>query len=185
VFRSDDGGKTFGRFDEGVTPTVSPDKDEVGDLGYCVHAVVADPERSDVIWRQDHKGVYRTTDGGAHWEEIEKGLPANFGFVMVHEGSTGALFTVPLEADVNRLPVDGDLAAFRSFDGGDTWERSGSGWPSGPQYTGVLRKSATTDGNGGVWFGTTGGDVYESTDVGDTWRALPFSVPRILSVAAL
>ncbi|HEY7705473.1 MAG TPA: hypothetical protein VID03_11685 [Acidimicrobiia bacterium] len=185
VFRSDDGGQTFGRYDEGVPPGVTPDEDDVEEFGYCVHALAADPSRADLIWRQDHKGVFRTSDAGAHWEQIEKGLPANFGFVMVRDASSGALFTVPLEADVNRLPVDGDLAAYRSFDDGDSWERAGSGWPEGPHFTGVLRKSAATDGNGGVWLGTTGGDVYETTDAGDTWRALPFSVPRILSMAVL
>jgi len=185
VFRSEDDGASFERFDSGVPPTVGPDEDETTAEGWCVHGLTADPENPNRIWRQDHRGVYRTTDGGDNWERIEEGLPANFGFAIGRDHASGSLFVVPLEADTNRLPVNGHLAAYRSQNDGDAWEVSGKGWPEAAQFTGVLRKSITLDQEGGVAFGTTGGAVYLSEDTGDTWTALPFAFPRIFTLANL
>lgn len=188
VFRSDDGGATFERHDQGVKPTVTPEDFESGEVsqnGWCVHGLVADPDQPDHIWRQDHRGVYRTSDGGENWEQIEEGLPAGFGFAIGRDHSSKSLFVVPLQADENRLPVGGKLAAYRSRDGGDRWERSGTGWPEAPQFTGVLRKAISLDQQGGVAFGTTGGTIYSSSDAGDRWEALPFAFPRVFAVADL
>ncbi len=180
VFRSDDGGETFMPRNEGVAGAAPGD--EPG-IGYCVHAVVADPSHPDTIWRQDHMGVYRTEDGGDRWERIEHGLPAGFGFPIVRDEASGAIFVVPLEADERRLPVDGRFGAWRSTDGGDSWSRSGTGWPEEPTYTSVLRGAAATDGEGGVYFGTTGGEVWATTDAGDHWQPLPGRFPRIDALA--
>lgn len=185
VFRSDDGGETFDRFDQGVKPTVTPEDFENAENGWCVHGLVADPARPDHIWRQDHRGVYRTDNGGDSWVRIEEGLPAGFGFAIGRDNASGALFVVPLQSDENRLPVDGDLAAYRSQDEGDSWQRSGTGWPEAPQFTGVLRKAMSLDQEGGVAFGTTGGTIYASADTGDSWEALPFGFPRIYALAHL
>jgi photosystem II stability/assembly factor-like uncharacterized protein len=184
VFRSDDGGRSFTRCDRGVTPTVTPDQEQgVEENGWCVHGLVADPSNPNRIWRQEHTGVYRTSDGGDSWERIEKGLPAHFGFAITRDQPSGWLFVVPLEADVNRLPVKGRLAAYRSKDGGDSWHRSGRGWSRSPQFTGVLRKAIVADQGGGIYFGTTGGTVYRSSDAGESWKALPHSFPRILALS--
>jgi photosystem II stability/assembly factor-like uncharacterized protein len=185
VFRSNDGGMHFARFDSGVTPTITTEEDGSGQNGWCVHGLVSDPGDPDRIWRQDHQGVYRTTDGGAHWEKIERGLPSSFGFAIGRDHESGTLFVVPLQSDENRLPRNGGLAAYRSKDQGDTWEKSGSGWPEAPQFTGVLRNAISLDQEGGVAFGTTGGRVYVSGDIGDNWQGLPFAFPRILTVAWL
>jgi photosystem II stability/assembly factor-like uncharacterized protein len=185
VFRSDDGGKTFGRFDKGVTPAGTPDEEGVGSDGWCVHGLVADPKNPDTIWRQDHMGVYRTFDGAETWERIENGLPSGFGFTMRRHHASGTLFVVPIEAGENRVPVGGRLAAYRSTDGGESWNLAGTGWPEAQQFTGVLRNAMDVDTEGGVAFGTTGGQVYVSTDVGDHWEQLPFSFPRILTVALI
>lgn len=182
VFRSDDGGNTFGRFDEGVTPTVTEQEDGTGANGWCVHGLVADPSNPDRIWRQDHRGVYRTDDGGDRWEQIETGLPSGFGFPIGRDHSSKTLFVVPLESDENRLPVDGNLAAYRSADDGDSWEKAGSGWPEAKQFTGVLRGALALDQAGGLAFGTTAGQVFVSVDIGDTWHELPFTFPRIQAV---
>ncbi|MGQ0849042.1 MAG: WD40/YVTN/BNR-like repeat-containing protein [Actinomycetota bacterium] len=185
VFRSDDGGKSFARYDVGVTPTVTPEEDGSGANGWCVHGLAADAADANRIWRQDHSGVYRTNDGGDHWARIEQGLPARFGFPMGRDQTTGYLFVVPLTADENRVPVDGRFAVYRSTDDGDKWSASGSGWPRAQQFTGVLRNSLAIDQHGGVAAGTTGGQIYVSDDVGETWQRLPFSFPRILTVAAV
>ncbi|MEX0667861.1 MAG: exo-alpha-sialidase [Acidimicrobiia bacterium] len=183
VFRSDDGGKSFRRFDEGVTPTVTPDEDGSGANGWCVHGLVADPDNPDSIWRQDHMGVYRTIDGGGTWERIETGLPSRFGFAIRRHHGSATLFVVPIGADENRVPVEGRLAAYRSTDAGDSWDVAGNGWPGSEQFTGVLRNAMDIHADGDVAFGTTGGQVYISTDVGDNWEQLPFAFPRILAVA--
>lgn len=185
VFRSDDGGETFERFDEGVTPTVTPDDDETDTSGWCVHGLVADPTDPNRIWRQDHMGVYRTSNGGDFWERIEEGLPARFGFAIGRDHASGTLFVVPLESDENRLPVKGRLAAYRSDDDGDSWEVAGAGWPTTPHFTGVLRKAMSVDQTGGVAIGTTGGTIYSSSNTGKSWNALPFAFPRVLAVADL
>ncbi|MGH8927103.1 MAG: WD40/YVTN/BNR-like repeat-containing protein [Acidimicrobiia bacterium] len=183
VFRSDDGGTTFGRFDQGVPPTITPEEDGSGANGWCVHGLVSDPLDANRIWRQDHLGVFRTTDGGDTWERIETGLPTGFGFPIGRHHSTGTLFVVPLTADANRVPVEGRFGAFRSTNDGDSWQLAGKGWQTAQQFTGVLRNALRVDPNGGVVLGTTGGQVYVSDDVGDTWQLLPYSFPRILALA--
>ena len=147
--------------------------------------VLADPGDPDTIWRQDHSGVYRTTDGADSWQRIEQGLPANFGFPIVRDPGSGALFVVPLEADVNRTPVEGRFAAYRSTDGGESWQASGVGWPDKPTYDTVLRGAMAVDGDGGVYAGTTGGRLWATDDAGDSWHELPGTFPRIHAVAVL
>lgn len=183
VMRSDDGGATWSRHDEGIR-SLGGAEDEPWE-GTCVHGLVAHPDNPDLIWRQDHSGVYRTEDGGRSWQPIEQGLPGVFGFPIARDAASGALFVTPLEADVNRLPVGGEFAAYRSTDGGESWHRSGTGWPDVPTYTGVLRRALCTDGDGGVFAGTTAGTVWASDDAGDHWQALPMTFPRILTVAVL
>ncbi|MDP9406168.1 MAG: exo-alpha-sialidase [Actinomycetota bacterium] len=183
VFRSDDAGATFVPRNAGVQ-VAAPDGGDTG-VGYCVHALTTDPANPDVIWRQDHRGVYRTADGGDSWERIERGLPAAFGFPIVRDNASGALFVVPLAADENRVPVDGRFAAWRSLDGGDSWSLAGTGWPDEPSYASVLRGAVATDGDGGVYLGSTGGELWATADAGDTWQRLPGRYPRIATVAVI
>lgn len=179
VFRSDDGGTTWEPKNDGVEPVGLPEDAPRPEVGYCVHCLAhdaADPRR---IWRQDHSGVYRSTDGGDNWERIEHGLPANFGFVMWRDQSSGRLFTIPLEADSNRVPVDGALRVYRSDDDGDTWEAAGNGWSEAPHFSGVLRGAFHGDNDGTFCFGTTGGKLWLTDDNGDTWQELRPAFPRI------
>lgn len=185
VFRSDDGGVTWEPKNDGVDPAGLPEDAPRPEVGYCVHCVAHDPADANRIWRQDHTGVYRTTDGGDHWERIEDGLPANFGFVMWRDDGSGRLLTIPLEADANRVPVDGALRVFRSDDDGASWEVSGSGWSDAPQFTGVLRGAFDGDDHGTFCFGTTGGKVWLTSDNGDSWRQLNPSFPRIGAIKVL
>ncbi len=184
VFYSDDGGESWKLRNEGVHRP-GPGNEEYPGIGYCIHCIVADPADADTIWRQDHTGVYRTTDGAQTWHRIENGLPAGFGFPIVRDAASGALFVIPLESDQYRLPVDGKFRVYRSTDGGDSWHESGTGMPDVPTYTGVLRDAMDTDGDGGVFFGTTGGDVWATQDGGDHWEKLPGMFPRINTVKVI
>lgn len=184
VFRSDDGGTSWQPRNEGVTIAIE-DKEHRG-IGTCVHALVADPDDADVIWRQDHRGMYRTADGGDRWERIEEGLPSGFGFPIALDPRTKALYAVPLESDEYRVPADGRLAVYRSRDRGDSWHAAGRGLPAGLFYGTVLRGALATDGLDpcGVYLGTTAGTVHVSADGGESWRTLPCTLPRVLSVRA-
>jgi photosystem II stability/assembly factor-like uncharacterized protein len=183
VFRSDDGGETWSLKNDGVEAAGLPEDAPRPEVGYCVHCLAHHPDDPHRIWRQDHSGVYRTTDGGDNWERIEEGLPAGFGFVMWRDNGSGRLLTIPLEADENRVPVDGALRVYCSDNDGDSWEIAGTGWSDAPQFTGVLRGAFDGDGEGTFCFGTTGGKLWMTRDNGEHWEELSPSFPRIGAVA--
>lgn len=182
VFRTDDGGASWDLHNDGV-PKAGPN-DDFDDIGFCVHCLTHDPDRPQMLWRQDHMGVFRSTDGGDSWERIQNGVPGSgFGFPVARDPSTGRLFIVPLEADEFRSPVGGEFAIYSSDDDGDSWSPlAGSASHS---FDGVLRDAMAVDGSGGVFAGTTGGRVLFSHDSGDSWATLPTTFPRILSITVM
>lgn len=179
VLRTDDGGKTWEVKNEGIGAWWPG-------WGRCVHKLVHNWNEPGVLYQQNHTGVFRTRNAGDSWERIEEGLPSFFGFPMVnHPRHPEVLYVVPEESDEYRMPVGGQLTAYRSADGGDSWRPSGNGLP-GNIYQGVLRDGMDTDSldPAGIYFGTTGGQVYYSRDEGQSWEPLPGLFPRILSVRA-
>ncbi|NNF64389.1 MAG: exo-alpha-sialidase [Acidimicrobiia bacterium] len=184
VFRSDDGGSTWHSRNDGVTK-VAPSEDR-GDIGFCVHCITNDPKDPNRLWRQDHSGVYRTTDGGDSWERIENGLPAAFGFPITRHHHSGRLFVVPLESDEYRMPVGGRLEVYVSDDDGESWKTSSDGLPV-DTYAGPLRDAMDCDqlDAGGVYMGTTAGAVHWTRDGGEQWHTLPHTFPRISSITVL
>lgn len=179
IFRTEDGGETWTSANQGVD---DPIPDGEGDPAYCVHGMTLNPDHPDQLWRQDHTGVYRSGDAGDSWERAENGLPANFGFPILRDQASGRLFVFPLEADSNRVPPEGKFRVYRSEDGGDSWQVSGTGLPDYKSYSTVLRNAAVAVGGGEIYFGTTGGQLWESQDAGDSWQQIPLITPRILSV---
>ncbi|MDH3223236.1 MAG: exo-alpha-sialidase [Gemmatimonadota bacterium] len=184
VFRTDDGGATWSPKNEGVR-TVLEDKTHK-DIGRCVHGLTQDPENPDLIYRQDHSGMYRTTNGGDTWERNESGLPAAFGFPIVSDRASASLFVAPQQSDQFRIPVDNRLQIYRSTDGGDTWHGASKGLPESNSFGTVLRGAMAVDDMepGGVYFGTTSGTLHASADLGESWTNLPASLPRVLHVSA-
>ncbi|CAN5834321.1 hypothetical protein BH23ACT5_BH23ACT5_04350 [soil metagenome] len=185
LFRSDDGGATWNLKDEGVGATGVPEDTPRPEVGYCVHNVDHDPGQPDTMWRQDHVGVFRSSNGGDSWERIENGLPAGFGFVMRRDHSSARLFVVPLHSDENRVPVDRIFRAYVSHDDGDSWEVAGTGWDDAPSFTSVLRGAVDTADDGALAFGTTGGQVWLTRDAGENWRCLDPVFPRIGAISFL
>ncbi|MCA8942802.1 MAG: exo-alpha-sialidase, partial [Planctomycetes bacterium] len=151
------------------------------DIGFCVHGLVHDPDDRDRIWRQEHTGMFRSTDGGESWHAIEEGLPSTFGFPIVRDHSSRALFSFPLDKDEYRLPAEGRFRVYRSRNDGDSWEPLEKGLPTN-FYAGVLRGAMATDHDGGVYVGSTAGTVHITTDGGESWQNLEATLPRILSV---
>ena len=184
VFRTDDGGATWIPKNEGVK-TVLEDVTHK-EIGRCVHGLAQDPDDPDLIYRQDHSGMYRTSDGGDHWERNESGLPAAFGFPISIDRASKTLFVAPQQSDQFRIPVDNRLQVYRSTDGGDSWHGASNGLPDANTFGTVLRGAMSVDNQtpGGVYFGTTSGGVYATADLGEHWTQLPGSLPRILHVSA-
>ncbi len=184
VFRSEDRGESWSCKNEGI-PMIIEDQ-EHKDIGFCVHAIAQDPDDPQLMYRQDHKGMFRSKNGGDLWEKNEEGLPSGFGFPLAQDHTTKALFAVPLQSDEYRMPIDGALKVYRSQDGGDSWQGMSKGLPQEHAYMGVLRKAMAVDHLDpcGVFIGTTAGTVHYSADGGDTWGDLPGVFPRILTVQA-
>jgi photosystem II stability/assembly factor-like uncharacterized protein len=183
VFRSDDGGETWKPVNKGLRSEGIPDEDAA--VGHCVHRLARHPEHPEVLYMQKHWDVMRSLDGGENWEEVSGDLPSDFGFVIdVHAHEPETVYVVPIKSDSEHFPPEGKLRVYRSRTGGGEWEPLTKGLPQANCYVNVLRDAMAIDSleSCGVYFGTTGGQVYVSSDAGDTWSAIVHDLPAVLSV---
>jgi photosystem II stability/assembly factor-like uncharacterized protein len=184
AFRSDDGGATWRPINRGlVSPSEIPDPD--AEVGHCVHRIAMHPSRPDVLFMQKHWDVMRSDDGGANWHEVSGNLPSDFGFpIAVHAHEPDTVYVVPIKSDSEHYPPDGRLRVYRSRVGGGEWEALTEGLPQQDCYVNVLREAMAVDSMEpcGVYFGTTGGQVYASADGGDSWSAIVRDLPAVYSV---
>ncbi len=129
----------------------------------------------------------RSDDGGESWNEVSGNLPSDFGFpIAVHSHEPETVYVVPIKSDSEHVPPEGKLRVYRSRTGGNEWEALTRGLPQSHCYVNVLRDAMAVDAldPGGVYFGTTGGQVYASSDAGDSWTAIVRDLPPVLSVEA-
>ncbi|HEY0639459.1 MAG TPA: exo-alpha-sialidase [Pseudonocardiaceae bacterium] len=183
AFRTDDGGKSWRPVNRGLRSQGLPDED--AEVGHCVHKLAMHPSRPDTLFMQKHWDVMRSDDAGESWREISGDLPTDFGFpIDVHAHEPDTVFVVPITSDSEHYVPDGKLRVYRSRTGGDEWEPLTNGLPQEHCYVNVLRDAMAVDrlDECGVYFGTTGGQVYVSPDSGDTWTAIVRDLPAVLSV---
>jgi photosystem II stability/assembly factor-like uncharacterized protein len=183
TFRTDDGGKTWQPINKGLKSQYIPDP--TAEVGHCVHRIAMHPSRPKTLFMQKHWDVMRSDDGGANWREISGDLPSDFGFpIDVHAHEPETIYVVPIKSDSEHYPPEGKLRVYRSRAGGNEWEPLTKGLPQKDCYVNVLRDSMAVDSLDpcGVYFGTTGGQVYASADGGDSWTAIVRDLPAVLSV---
>ena len=183
AFRSNDAGKTWKPINRGLKSEYIPDPN--AEVGHCVHRIAMHPSRPNVLFMQKHWDVMRSDDAGGSWYEISDNLPSDFGFVIeVHPHDPDTLYVVPIKSDYEHYPPDGKLRVYRSRTGGNEWEALTSGLPQSNCYVNVLRDAMAVDTLDpcGVYFGTTGGQVYASADAGDNWAPIVRDLPAVLSV---
>jgi photosystem II stability/assembly factor-like uncharacterized protein len=186
AFRTDDGGQTWKPINRGLRSNYElPDPD--ADVGHCVHRIAMHPSRPDVLFMQKHWDVMRSDNAGELWREVSGNLPSDFGFpIDVHAHEPETIYVVPIKSDSEHFPPEGKLRVYRSRTGGNEWEPLTRGLPQQDCYVNVLRDAMCVDAlePGGVYFGTTGGQVYGSADGGDSWQAIVRDLPPVLSVEA-
>ncbi|MBP8002613.1 MAG: exo-alpha-sialidase [Chloroflexi bacterium] len=183
AFRTDDGGKTWQPINQGLRSEYIPDPQ--AEVGHCVHRLALHPSRPDVLFMQKHWDVMRSDDAGNSWYEVSGNLPTDFGFVIdVHAQEPDTIYVIPIKSDSEHYPPEGKLRVYRSRTGGNEWEALTNGLPQQDCYVNVLRDAMAVDTLEpcGVYFGTTGGQVYASADGGDSWAPIVRDLPAVLSV---
>ena len=183
-FRTDDSGKSWKPITRGLKSQFElPDPD--AEVGHCVHRIALHPSRPDVLFMQKHWDVLRSDNAGEQWNEVSGNLPSDFGFpIDVHFHEPETIYVVPIKSDSEHYPPDGKLRVYRSKTGGNEWEPLTKGLPQKDCYVNVLRDAMAVDqlDKCGVYFGTTGGQVYCSANGGNSWNAIVRDLPAVYSV---
>ena len=183
AFRTDDGGKTWKPINQGLHSQYIPDP--TAEVGHCVHHIAMNAERPNVLFMQKHWDVMRSDDAGDNWKEVSGNLPTDFGFAIdVHAHEPETVYVVPIKSDGEHYVHEGKLRVYRSRTGGNEWEPLTKGLPQKDCYVNVLRDAMAVDSldKCGVYFGTTGGQVYCSANAGNSWKAIVRDLPAVLSV---
>jgi len=183
AFRTGDAGQTWQPVNRGLRSDYIPDAE--AETGHCVHRIAMHPSRPDVLFMQKHWDVMRSDDAGESWHEVSGNLPSDFGFpIAVHAHEPDTVYVVPIKSDSEHYPPGGKLRVYRSRTGGNEWEALTRGLPQSDCYVNVLRDAMAVDSLDpcGVYFGTTGGQVYASADAGDSWSTIARDLPSVMSV---
>ncbi len=183
AFKTEDGGATWRPINRGLQSKFLPNP--TAEVGHCVHRLAMNRARPRALFMQKHWDVMRSDDAGESWREVSDNLPTDFGFVIdVHAHEPDTIYVVPIKSDSEHYPLDGQLRVYRSRTGGGEWEALTKGLPQRDCYVNVLRDAMAVDSldQCGIYFGTTGGQVYGSADGGDTWNAIVRDLPPVLSV---
>jgi len=183
AFRSDDGGKTWKPINKGLRSQYIPDPE--AEVGHCVHRIAQANSKPELLYMQKHWDVLRSFDAGDTWTEVSGNLPTDFGFAIdVHAHEPETIYVVPIKSDGEHFPLEGKLRVYRSKTGGNEWQELSKGLPEKDCYVNVLRDAMAVDSldKCGIYFGTTGGQVYCSPDAGDTWAPIVRDLPAVYSV---
>jgi hypothetical protein len=184
TFRTDDGGMTWRAINRGLKSKYElPDPD--AEVGHCVHRIAMHQSRPNVLFMQKHWDVMRSDDAGESWHEVSGNLPTDFGFpIDVHAHEPETIYVVPIKSDSEHYVSEGKLRVYRSRTGGNEWEALTNGLPQRDCYVNVLRDAMAVDSLDpcGLYFGTSGGQVYGSANAGDSWEPIVRDLPAVLSV---
>jgi photosystem II stability/assembly factor-like uncharacterized protein len=183
AFRSDDGGISWTPINQGLRSEYIPDPN--ADVGHCVHRIALHPSRPNTLFMQKHWDVMRSDNAGDSWHEVSGNLPSDFGFpIQVHAHEPETIYVVPILSDQFHYPPDGKLRVYRSRSGGNDWEPLSNGLPQANCFVNILRDAMAVDtlDECGVYFGTSGGQIYASPDGGDNWSAIARDLPPVMSV---
>jgi photosystem II stability/assembly factor-like uncharacterized protein len=185
VFVTDDGGASWEARNKNVLADFKPE--HYPEAGQCVHHLEAHPSTPELLYQQNHCGVYRSENAGKSWIDISKGLPSRFGFpIQVHPHNPNTIFVIPEKGAEFRASANGAFEVYRSTNRGSTWKKMTKGLPKKPSFLHVHRQGMTHDELKpfGLYVGTTSGQIFWSRDNGASWRLLAENLPAIYSLSA-
>ena len=185
VYRTDDGGRSWRTAHKGVRAQFLPNKHP--EFGQCVHKISPAAGRPGRMYLQNHWGLYRTDDGGGQWVDIANGVPSDFGFpIVAHPSDPDTAWIIPLTSDGFRCTAEAKARVFRTRDAGESWEPFGDGLPQDDAFLTVLRDGFSSDGADpvGLYFGTRTGELFASSDEGESWKLLASWLPPVMCVKA-
>jgi hypothetical protein len=182
-YRTDDGGQTWSARNKNVRADFMPDP--YPEFGHCVHRMAMHPSQPNVIYQQNHCGMYRSDNAAEDWIDIgEEKLPTRFGFpIVVHPTDPRTIYVVPEESQEYHMSVGGQFAVWRSPDCGGSWQMLTKGLPDKARLV-VLREAVAADTfeDAGIYAGTNTGQLFYSRDSGDSWELMADYLPPIQSV---
>ncbi len=190
VFESRDAGITWTPLNRGCVAEFLPDPDAA--YGHDPHCVRVHPAAKNVVYQQNHCGIYRLERNENRWTRIGDNMPkeiGDIGFpVVLHPRDAKTLWVFPMDGTSvwPRISVEGKPAVYRSRDAGGSWQRLDKGLPAAQAWFTVKRQAMSADQHKsvGIYFGTTGGEMWASFDEGDSWHCLMLHLPHIYSVEA-
>jgi photosystem II stability/assembly factor-like uncharacterized protein len=186
VYRTEDGGQTWEARNRGIRVSFQPDR--YPEFGQCVHKIVLHPARPERLFLQHHWGLYRSDDRGDSWQNISNGVPSDFGFAMImHPRDPECVYILPIESDEFRCTPDGKVRVYRTRNAGGSWKPLTRGLPQKRAYETVLRDAMATDSldPAGIYFGTRSGELFGSTDEGESWKTILSGLPPVVCVKAV
>ncbi len=184
--RTDDGGKNWVFANKNTRAGFQPDI--YPEFGQCIHRFVQHPQQPDVLYQQNHCGIYKTLNGGDDWIDIQRDLPSEFGFPIAIDAHHPDTVYVIVENGMGRYNVSEQFNVYRTSDGGDSWKALSEGLPGGPGVSlGVLRHGMCTDTLDpcGIYVGTNTGQIFASHNSGESWHLIADYLPPIYSVKAV
>ncbi len=183
AWRTTDGGASWALRAKGMRADFMPPELAGDENSQDPHLIARCRDAPDVLWCQHHCGIFRSTDNGASWDELQA-QPSSFGFaVAAHPREPGTAWFAPAIKDERRIPVDAALCVTRTRDGGKTFDVLRNGLPQQHCYDLIYRHGLAVDDTGEqLIMGSTTGGLWASGDGGDSWQTVSTHLPPIYAV---